>query len=310
MKAYRLTLRPLSKLETLHHSQNLFGFFCYQIKDRYDESTLEAMLAALRNKEKTLEISSIMPKDSVFWPALTVEYSTREIFDSVVAKRLKKIRFVSVKVLRQLLQADYIGDAVVKNIHDGRWVFNKDLLMEKEEIYYEYSLGIDIRFSSSEQTPFNVKSYNIQKNSKFQFYVRTDIEELQTLLHDVRYINLGKYKNVALNTYEVLACDTVSFKKSAQNILLSKYIPAQEEFDRERSLVKIEMAKSKLDNRMLDPYDQKHMDAFSVVGEGSFIVSPEATIGTLKKRPHASKALGQNVYYNGYAFLYPVGDEQ
>lgn len=309
METYRVTLSPLSKLENLHHSQNLFGFLCYRIKDRYDEETLESILQALENGEKTLEISSVMPEKSVFWPSLTVDYSNADAFDPVIAKKLKKIRYVSMKVLDALLQESYIGDRVSEAIKDGRWVFNKDLLMEKDEIFYEYSLGIDIRFSSKEQTPFNVKSYGVHKNSRFNFYVRTDIEAVATLLQEIGHINLGKYKNAALNTYEVQKCEPVSFSPARKNILLSKYIPENaDEFDRERSLVKIDMVKSKLENRMLDPYDSKHSDAFSVISEGSVIVTGEAHPGKLKRRPVASKTLGKPVYYNGHAFLYPVGD--
>ncbi len=309
MKTYRITLSPLSKLENLHHSQNLFGFFCYRLKDRYDEETLETILKALEKGEKTLEISSIMPEKSVFWPSLTIEYSSAEMFDSVIAKQLKKIRYVSFKVLDILLQASFVGDCVVKNIKEDQWVFNKDLLMMKDEIFYEYSLGIDIRYSSKEKTPFNVKSYGIHKNSKFNFYIRTDIEEITTLLKETGHINLGKYKNVALNTYEVLKHEPITFSTKPKNILLSKYIPENEKaFDREHSFVKIDMVKSRLENRMFDSYDSKHADTFSVISEGSIIVTNSKHTGILKKRPTASKIIGKPIFYNGFAFFYPVGD--
>ncbi len=311
MQTYRVTLSPLSKLETLHDSQNLFGFLCYQIKERYDEATLEQTLANVRTNQRVLRISSIMPEASVFWPAFTVKYSSNETFDTVIAKKLKKINYVSMRVLDALLESDYIGDAIVKNIRSGNWEFNKDLLMEKNEIFYEYSLGIDIRFSSQEQTPFNVKSYGVQQNSRFTFFVTTDIEEVIQTLHSLEYISLGKYKNVALNTYEVIGCETTDLVPAATNILVSKYIPADDdEFDRDHSMVKIDLAKSRLDNRMLQTYDTAHLDAFSLITEGSMIVSKNHVVGILKHRDQASEILGKPVYYNGLAFLYPVGDAQ
>lgn len=311
METLRIKLSALTKLERLHHSQNIFGYLCYKIMDTYDESMLEAMLSDIDSGKKTLNISSIMPENTLFWPSLTVNYSDKSMFDTVTAKQIKKIKYASFNALKTIIHEPYIGDVLSKALKEQSMVVNKDLLMLEGELNYNYDLGVDIRYSSKEETPFNIKSYGIDRQSKFEFYIKTDIEEIIELVKNLKLINLGKYKHTGLNTYEVEKVDSVSLSSDNQFILLSKFIPSEDDvFDKDESLVKIDYLGSRLDNRMLETYDTRHKDFFSAISEGSYLVSNQDRLGTLKKRNHASKVSGKTVYYNGFAFLYPVGDIQ
>jgi hypothetical protein len=237
-----------------------------------------------------------------------VLYSSQDYFDSVIAKQIKQIKYVSEKVLKDLVKAKYKGDLLVSYIKENKYQIDKDLLMYKDELVYDYDLSIDIRFSSKEETIYNIKSYRIDRSSKFRFFIETDIDKIVNVINNNLILSFGKNKNTGLNIYEMDEIKEISLNQSETNILLSKYIPKNisEEIDIDMSLCKIELVHSKVENRMFDIYDPELIDSFSAIQEGSIIKKKQNYIGQLKVRDYASKVLNHNVYYNGIAFLYPL----
>lgn len=308
MGLYKVTLSPKTNLYKLHSSQQLFGYFCYQVIDDYSENTLEKVLVALLGNTKKLLVSSIMPESSVFWPSFEIKYSTTSIYDSIVAKRIKKIKFVSQSVLKEIFNLDHKGDFLVSGLTSNSLEIKKDLLMKKNEFSYDYEVGINIRYSSKEQTIYNVKSYGVLRTSKFYFYIDTDVEEIINIINGRKFISLGSSKNVSLNTYEVLTVEKTTLRSTKDSLLLSKYLPLEieKEIDKDNSLVRIELEKSRVESRLQPDGTKKGYDFIPAIQEGSILRSRNNQIGCLKKRTQASKVTSKTIYYNGYAFLYPL----
>ncbi len=308
MKTLDVIIHPLTSLTNLPHSQNLFGYICYTLKDKYSNEKLEEILQNLANKKSHLSISSVMPESAVFWPLFEINYSITEKFDNTIAKQLKKIKYVQTSLLSEIQKHEYKGDFLVDNLQNKKIEILNDLLMYKGQLEYEYHLGINVRYSSKEQTIYNVKSYRISRNSNFHFYLKTDIPEVLQIFSLGNILSVGHKKNVGLNLYEVVDINEIQIPKSETNVLLSRYSPTTiNEFDETNSLIKINMVHTAPDIRIYDKNRKQIVDSISLIMEGSIISTTNDKLGRLVPRVNSSEIIKKDIYYNGFAFLYPIG---
>lgn len=304
-------VKPLSQISQLHHNHNIFGFLCYQILDMYGESKLESILSDIEQSKHTLKISSLMPHQAVFFPSLDIGYENDLVRDPILVKKLKKVKFIDIEALQQLLKHPPYGDYLMQQLKNNHWAIQKDLITVLKDNTYQYELDINIRTNMQnflEDTEiFNVKSYAFHPQTQLHFYIESSIEEINTVLKQLKIIQLGKIKNNGLNQFNIVSVKEVNFLNSNHGILISKYKPNQlDEFDLVGSKVKIEMMQLGIESRMLLQNESLDKDMVSVISEGSYLSNVKQSLGNLVKKEKMSSMTNKSIYFHGIGMLFPI----
>jgi CRISPR type III-A-associated RAMP protein Csm4 len=304
-------VKPLSQISQLYHNHSIFGFLCYQILDIYGESKLESILSEIEQNKHSLKISSLMPNQAVFLPTLDIGYDNDLVRDPLIVKKLKKVKFIDIEALQQLLKHPPYGDYLMQQIKNNHWVIQKDLLTSLKDNPYQFELDINIRTNMQnflEDTEiFNVKSYAFHPQTQFHFYIESSIEEINSILKQLKFIQLGKIKNNGLNQFSVESIKEVTFMNSNHGVLISKYKPIDlAEFNLESSKVKIEMMQLGIESRMLIQNETLDKDMISVIAEGSYLFDAKMSLGNLIKKEKMSSMTNKTIYFHGIGMLFPI----
>jgi hypothetical protein len=154
---------------------------------------------------------------------------------------------------------------------------------------------------------FNVKSYAFHPQTQFHFYIESSIEEINSILKQLKFIQLGKIKNNGLNQFSVESIKEVTFMNSNHGVLISKYKPIDlAEFNLESSKVKIEMMQLGIESRMLIQNEALDKDMISVIAEGSYLFDAKISLGNLIKKEKMSSMTNKTIYFHGIGMLFPI----
>jgi CRISPR-associated protein Csm4 len=213
MKAYRITLKPLSAFATPLKGDTLFGQLCWAMSNRFGEAQLNKCLEGYTNGQPFAVVSDAFPENYLPLPKLPSSFY--QLPEGQDRKAVKKLSWLPEAKLQQPIK-EWLGHAVNAKTIAAQYV---DKTKKAETHYHSLSEKhphphntINRQTNTTGEngfTPYSVEQEWFIPGLRWTLYILLDTDKLskedcQQCLTDIGLFGYGKDASIGMGKFEIM----------------------------------------------------------------------------------------------------------
>ncbi len=313
---YKIKWTLRSALETLLHSDTIFGHLCWAVSYEFGEKRLQEFLEAM--EKPALLLSSAFPQGTLPVPDMVPPYDP--LPDDLAGALLKRRTMKSAKDLRFLpleqwhaRQGDYVHAKVIEQTDAIMAQLNELCRKMEQEMVMHNSInritGTTVRDAAS---LYSEPAWFAENDTVFDSYLQTDYftqAELEQLFGFVANSGFGRNKHTGRGRFDIqlMDCDLKEIADPNAWLLLSNMVPAPDDplHAGYRGFIKYGKLGGSYASAQRSPY-KKPLFLFE---PGSVFWGTKPPIGSLVRNIHPDDpAICQHAYAMCVGFHVPGGE--
>lgn len=261
MKTYKIVFMNQSVINAIPNSQTIFGAICTILLQTQGKDAFDSYIHSFESEpyfiHSTMYLNHLYPmvKKSIFSlddvnEMIRKTEDKKNILKALESsKAYKRIAYMSEGIFDKYVVKNAMDDlkAQVLNHPEKFALENGILCLPEESLSMNRNTGILTRNGFSEngtdKTLFYSPIQYYPKDTEFCIYVKTnkDLEYLKSIFKYFEYLGIGNRRSVGMNSFRFERMEEMKFPKSEKrNLLLSRYIPKDDEIDYEQSYYQLD----------------------------------------------------------------------